>query len=65
MFNIRVDHADGWFLRRTWYVTEGALPELRSRWTTEDLVVGAAHRCRESNQPVTEPCDTEMISADA
>ena len=67
MFNICACKGGGRVLRRTWYLTEGVRPELRSRWIIEELPVAqqaeAARDCGESNEPVTEACDTETMPA--
>jgi hypothetical protein len=67
MFNIYVGNENRRELRLTWFVTEGARPQLRSRWLIQDspdTVKGIENAFSElRNQPVTKACDTQMIAA--
>jgi hypothetical protein len=67
MFNTRAYNENGRVLRRTWIVTTGARPQLRSRWSIQDSTdIVEAGRCGPSeqrNQPVTMSCETETIAA--
>jgi hypothetical protein len=66
MFNIHVRNENRPKLLLTWFVTEGARPQLRSRWLIQDspdTVKGIENAVSElRNQPVTKPCDTEVIA---
>ena len=63
MFNIRDDKGSGRVLRRMRCLTSDSQAQLRSRWVSENLPVGAIEACHagrvESNQPVTEECETD------
>lgn len=67
MFNIYVRNENRRKLRLTWFVTEGARPQLRSRWLMQDspdTVKGIENPVSElRNPPVTKACDTETIAA--
>lgn len=67
MFNIRVCNENRRTLRLAWFVTEGARPELRSRWLVQDSLdhVSRIRRAlsEDRNRPVTKACDTETIAA--
>jgi hypothetical protein len=66
MLNIHVRNENR-KLRLTWFVMEGARPQLLSRWSVRDsphnskAIQGALDEDR--NQPVTKACDTETIAA--
>ena len=69
MFYIGTPREDRRILRLTWFLTDGARPDLRSRWLTEDL-----HLTGEEagvgygefrNHSVTGKCETETIAQPA
>jgi hypothetical protein len=65
MFDIRASMLDRRVLRRTWYLTEGARPELHCRWTLEEgrASTGDKGTNRERNQSVTNACDTDVMAS--
>ncbi|HEY4900933.1 MAG TPA: hypothetical protein VIH91_08975 [Terriglobales bacterium] len=66
MFNIRACNHNSRTLRRIWFVMEGTRPQLRSCWLIQaspDIVEDVGRGPSEDrNQPVTRPCDTEVIA---
>jgi hypothetical protein len=59
MFCTAARKGSGCVLRRTWYLTEGARVELRSRWIVDDLSPPTPNPDMSRNAAVTMAWDTE------